>query len=215
MELNKTLVRMANNISDYYNKIYSENKMTFGIEPLPLVRRVLDYIKSGKVIEFGAGEGRNSLFLAANGFRVTAVDISPVAIEKIKERAKQESTVLETKVADITKLRLQGLYDLAVCTFTLHHLKRGQALRLLTKIKNHTKSGGFNVITAFTKIGDFYKKDQGTGKFYLDRGELKDSYKDWEILAYFEKKGTAFAKHPNGRHMVNIFAGVIAKKVLI
>ena len=204
---------MTNNISDHYDKIYSENKTTFGIEPMPLVKKVLEYIKSGKVIEFGAGEGRNSLFLASKGFQVVAVDISPVAIEKINEKAKAENIVLETKVANIVQVDFVGPYDLMVCTFTLHHLTQEQAIKFIEKMKQGTKSGGYNLITSFSQNGDFYQKDPTTEKFYLKENELKDLYQDWEVLTYFEKEGKAFAKNLDGTSMVNVFAGIIAKKV--
>lgn len=211
--MTKKIITMTNNISDHYNKIYSGNKTTFGTEPIPLVEKVLEYIKSGKVIEFGAGEGRNSLFLASKGFQVVAVDISPVAIEKINEKAKIENIVLETKVADIVQIDFVGPYDLMVCTFTLHHLTREQAIKFIEKTKQSTKSGGYNLITSFTQNGDFYRKDPTTGKFYLKENELKDLYQDWEVLTYFEKKAKAFAKNPDGTPMVNVFAGMIAKRI--
>jgi len=154
---------------------------------MPLVEKVLEYIKSGKVIEFGAGEGRNSLFLASRGFQVVAVDISQV--------------------------EFTDSYDLMVCIFTLHHLMRDQAIKFIGGMKQETMLGGFNLITSFTKNGDFYRKDPTTDKFYLNENELKDLYQSWEILTYFEKEGKAFAKNPDGTAMVNIFAGMIAKKV--
>lgn len=57
-----------------YEKVYSEHECVFGIEPTPVVKKVLEHITYGKVLDLGAGEGRNSLFLAENGFEVTAID---------------------------------------------------------------------------------------------------------------------------------------------
>jgi len=47
-----------------YEQLYSEHESVFGIEPTSMVRKVLKYITSGKIVDRGAGEGRNSLFLA-------------------------------------------------------------------------------------------------------------------------------------------------------
>lgn len=203
---------MTNNISDHYDKIYSENKAAFGTEPVPLVVKILDYIKSGKTIEFGAGEGRNSLFLASKGFQVTAIDISPIAIKKIGERATVEKIILKTEIANMTQFEFSDDYDLIISTFTLHHIARGKAIEFVQKIKQHTKFGGFNLITSFTKNGDFYKLNPNTNKFYLSENELKNLYQDWDVMNYFEKGSKALAKNPDGTAMSNVFAGIIAKK---
>ena len=211
--MREKIATMTNHVSAYYDRIYSENRTTFGTAPVPLVEKVLNCINSGRAIEFGAGEGRNSLFLASKGFQVTAIDISSAAIEKIKERAEAERIVVDAKVADITQLEPTDTYDLVVCTFTLHHLARNQALDFLEKMKRCTRSGGFNLVTSFTKSGDFYRKNPNTDKFYLDEHELKNLYSDWEVVTYFEKEGKAFAKHPDGTPMSNVVAGIIARRL--
>lgn len=199
-------------ISEQYNKIYTEHAAPFGIEPTPLVERVLDFTKLGSVIDLGAGDGRNSLFLASKGFQVTAVDISPIGIRKIEERAKEKGLTLETRVADISKLQLSNSYDLVVSTFVLHHLLKDQALDALKKAREATRPGGFNLITVFTKNGDFFKENQNTDKFFLSEGELKTLYEDWEVLIYLEREGPAFGKNPDGTPMKNVSAGIIARK---
>ena len=200
-------------LAEFYDKIYSENKDTFGTEPDPLVERVLDYLQTGDAIEFGSGEGRNSLFLASKGFRVKATDISPVALSKIKERAREQNVSLETEIVDITRLELSESYDLMISTFTLHHLAREQALVFLEKIKEHTRTRGFIILTSFTKNGDFYRNNPKTDKFYLSENELRNLFSDLEVVAYLEKEGKAFAKKADGSPMFNVFAGIVARKL--
>jgi len=193
-------------ISNFYDK------NPFGIKPLPAVEKILNYMQSGTVLDLGASDGRNSLFLASKGFRVTAVDISPIAIEKIRERAKTERLTLETQIADIMQFEFTNSYNLILCTFVLHHLSRDRALELIKKIKQYTEIGGLNIIAAFTKNGDFYRIDPQTPELYLNENELKDIYSDWEVLSYSEKEGRAFKKRPDGTPMTNVSAEIIAKK---
>lgn len=200
-------------LAEFYDKIYSENKDPFGTEPDPLVKTVLDYLQTGDVIEFGAGEGRNSLFLASKGFRVKATDISPVALSKIKEKARERNVSLETENVDITRLELTESYDLIISTFTLHHLTREQALAFLENIKEHARPRGFIIITSFTKNGDFYRNNPKTDRFYLSENELRSLFSDCEILTYLEKEGKALAKKADGSPMFNVFAGIIARKL--
>lgn len=46
-----------------------------------------NWVSKGKVLELGCGPGRNAIYLANEGFDVTAVDLSIEGIKWAKERA--------------------------------------------------------------------------------------------------------------------------------
>ena len=200
--------------SKHYDKIYSENKVTFGAgKPEKIVQDILRYRTSGSVLELGAGEGRNSLFLSSNGFDVTAQDISEVGVHKIIKQAADRNLKIHTEIGDARTLNLNLSFDIFVCTFMLHHLLRNNALKLIGQMQKHTNSKGLNAITVFTKNGDFYKKNPQTENFYPDINELKELYADWEILEYEEVQSKAFQKNPDGSPMFNVAAKLLAKKI--
>lgn len=199
--------------SNHYDKIYSENKVTFGGgRPEKIVQDILRYRTSGSVLELGAGEGRNSLFLCNNGFDVTAQDISEVGINKIIKQATDNNLKIKTEVGDARALNLNSNFDIFICTFALHHFLRDEALVLIEKIQKYTNPDGLNAITVFTKNGDFYKKNPQTNNFYPDMNELKELYTGWEILEYEEIQGKAFQKNPDGSPMFNVAAKLLARK---
>lgn len=66
-----------------------------------LVEQSADLVP-GKALDVACGEGGDAIWLAKQGWRVTAVDVSEVALAKVAEHAEQEG------VADRLKL---GLYD--------------------------------------------------------------------------------------------------------
>ncbi len=200
--------------SEHYDKTYSENKITFGGgKPEEIVSDILKYRSSGTVLELGAGEGRNSLYLATQGFKVTAWDISKVGIEKLNRTAQEKSLSIQTEVKDIRTLNSDYHYDIFVCTYVLHHLLRQDALELIKQVKQRTNTNGLNTITTFTKNGDFYRDNPNTENFYPDEGGgLKELYADWEILEYDEIQVVARAKKPDGSPMINISANLLARK---
>ena len=53
-------------------------------EPEPFLVDNLHLLKAGSVLDLASGDGRNALFLARNGFQVTAVDFSEVALKRMK-----------------------------------------------------------------------------------------------------------------------------------
>lgn len=82
----------------------------------------MNFRKDLHVIEFGCGEGRDAIFLAKQGFNVTAIDIAPSAINQAQEWAMQEKVQVHFEVGDIINLEhISGAtYDLAVNVGCLH-----------------------------------------------------------------------------------------------
>lgn len=64
----------------YWNERYSEDPGRFGDEPNQFVVSVLSGLPPGAALDVGCGRGRNAVWLASLGYRVTAVDISDVGI---------------------------------------------------------------------------------------------------------------------------------------
>ena len=48
-------------------------------------------IHRGRALDIATGKGRNSIFLAEQGFDVVAIDVSPVALDEARKRAAQKS----------------------------------------------------------------------------------------------------------------------------
>ena len=64
------------------------------------------------------GEGRNSVWLARQGLRVTAFDISPVGVDKAKRLAREASVEIEHHVANINDWDWDAAsYDLVLAIF--------------------------------------------------------------------------------------------------
>lgn len=82
-----------------------------------LVEEVGD-LPAQTALDIACGEGRNSLWLAERGWNVTAIDFSPVAIDKAKARAAELDLDIDFSVAD-ARAPVQGQFDL-ILVFYLH-----------------------------------------------------------------------------------------------
>lgn len=204
---------MSEHLNETYDRIYSKKEFTYGEgKPAEIVVTAIEHCKHGKALEIGAGEGRNSLFLASEGFQVTAVDLSEVGINKLKSKLEENNLSAETIVSDINKFDFQTDYDLIISTVTLFHLTEEKALDLIDKIKFHTTEDGLNVLTTFTEESEFYTLKHGENEFYFKPNQLKELYSDWEIVKYEEEKVQANKKKQDGSLMVNTIARIIARK---
>lgn len=200
---------------EHYDKLYSSEKNVFGGgKPEEVVIRGANLLpKDAEIIEFGAGQGRNALALAERGFKVKAVEISTVGVESINSIAKEKGLAnIETVVGDVRD-GVEGEYDMIVTTFMFHHLSRADGLKFVEEIKQHTKPGGLNALTAFTKEGDFYKLKTAEGQFYPNLGELRSLYSDWEVIEYEESNSRAQATTADGKPMFNIKAVILARRI--
>jgi tellurite methyltransferase len=201
-------------VADYYNKFYSEDEEAFSREPLPLVKILVEHLQTGKILEIGAGGGRNALFLASQGYEVHAMDISTLAVERLTQQAREKGINLDAVASDIVEEELKDDYDAIICTSMLHHLAKEDAETVIKKMQKHTKPQGFNLITAFTQNGDFYKNHPDTNNFYLNNKEqLEQLYEGWKVIKSFEKEGKARSLDIEGKAQFNIFAGLMAQKV--
>jgi SAM-dependent methyltransferase len=71
-------------------------------EPNRFVVEELAGLSPGRAVDIAAGEGRNALWLAERGWRVTAVDFSGVAIDRGRRLAAEHGLTVEWLVADLT-----------------------------------------------------------------------------------------------------------------
>jgi SAM-dependent methyltransferase len=84
-------------------------------------------LQPGTALDAGAGEGGDAFWLAARGWKVTAADISSVAIERAAKRASERGLAITWLHADLAKASAPGTYDLVTAHF-LHVPKSEQQL---------------------------------------------------------------------------------------
>ncbi len=194
-----------------FEKKYKEG-CYWGLKPSKEVRKILRYKKSGRVLDLGAGEGRNALFLARKGFEVMGVEISPSSLEKFSKLAKKLKAKAQGKVADIKDFHFDGLYDIIISTVTLHFLPKKSFNSVIKKMKEHTSKGGLNLITVFTVEDPGFKVHPKKMR-YFQKTELKDFYKEWELLEYREFLTKPERHGKGGKWHQHGIAFLLARKV--
>ncbi|MDR2225272.1 MAG: SAM-dependent methyltransferase TehB [Providencia sp.] len=168
--------------------------------------------KPCKTLDLGSGRGRNSFYLALQGYDVTSVDINPQhiqAIDFVKKQAGIDN--INTAVYDINSHQIQGDYDLIISTVVLMFLQREKITDVVKNMQEHTLSGGINVIVCAVETPDA-PMDLVPFNCFLCPGELEGYYQDWEILKYNENPGHLHRTDAQGNRIKLNFATLIAKK---
>jgi len=91
-----------------WDERYASDGCVWGAEPNRTVAEFAAQLEVGSAIDVGCGQGRNAIWLARQGHRVTALDLSPVAIEQAKAAAVRAGVDVEFRVADVSDWEPEG-----------------------------------------------------------------------------------------------------------
>ena len=168
-----------------WNKAFATKGRLFGTEPSAIVAEALNRWRPLReqplALDIGAFTGRNTLFLARNGFKVIALD---PAVEPLKDlQANAAGLSVDIQVGMLEKYEWNRQFDFIVCVNVLHLLSPEDATHAIHAMKQNTVPGGINVVTVFTS-----KPFDGQKKVFA-HNELKEAYADWDILHYEERTG--------------------------
>lgn len=116
-----------------WDKIYSQN----GKQPSSVCGVLLENSHllptAGKAIEIACGLGSNAFFLANKGLATVAWDLSPVAINRIKQEAERLALPITAETKDVTSLPPQASqYDVIVIS---NFLDRSSCQTITTMLK--------------------------------------------------------------------------------
>ncbi|MBC1187560.1 tellurite resistance methyltransferase TehB [Kluyvera sichuanensis] len=168
-------------------------------------------VAPGKTLDLGCGNGRNSLYLAANGYDVTAWDKNPMSIQNLLSIREAEGLEnLQASVKDLNTLTIDGEYDFILSTVVMMFLESSTIPRLIPNMQRCTKPGGYNLIVAAMDTEDF---PCTVGfPFAFKAGELKNYYEGWDLLKYNEDVGELHRTDENGNRIKLRFATLLARK---
>ena len=140
-----------------WNIRYSAEAYVYGTAPNDFLVTSIDHITAGgNVLCLAEGEGRNGVFLAKKGFRVTGVDASRVGLEKARRLAAANGVSLDLVVADLNDYRIApGEWDAVVSIFC--HLPTPLRTRVYTDAVAGLKPGGVFIMEAYTPKQLLYK----------------------------------------------------------
>jgi SAM-dependent methyltransferase len=96
----------------------------------PQLRQVAaEWEQPGRALDLGCGTGRDAVYLASQGWKVTGVDGVPAALGEARQRASSAGAVVEWVEGDVTRLGelgLDGGYDLVLDRGCFHGLSDGE-----------------------------------------------------------------------------------------
>ena len=201
-----------------YDDGYQKCHCFWGIEPGSLVRLLCSYIPSfvgASVLDAGCGEGRNAVFLAAQGAVVEAIDVSALAIENGRRQWPNSNGVI-WKVGDVRNLYLPANYYEVVIAYGLLHClpSAAEIAKTIAILQNVTRLNSYNVICAFNNRKQELNAHPGFAPSLLSHAEYLAAYKLWDVLMESDSDLTERHPHNNLEH-THSMTRILARKVLL
>ena len=133
-----------------WDQRYDQDEFVYGTHPNDFLKASYHHIpKGGRVLCLAEGEGRNAVFLAMQGYQVTAVDQSRIGLRKAEALAKENGVEIETIVADLAHFDLgEEKWDGIVSIFA--HVPPSIRIELHSQVQKGLKRGGVLLLEGFT-----------------------------------------------------------------
>lgn len=112
------------------------------------------WVKHGykKLLDFGCGLGRHSIFFSKNGYEVTAFDLSTEGTNYLKAWAERENLAIDVHVADMLSLPYSdNTFDCIFAYHVISHTDTGGMRKIMNEIKRVIKPQGEIFITLCSK----------------------------------------------------------------
>lgn len=134
-----------------WNRRYESAEFLFGTAPNEWLRAQAHMLPPhGRVLSVADGEGRNSVWLARQGFEVDAFDVAERAVDKARAFAQREGVSVNFAVADCDGFAWpESAYD-GVAAIFVQFADPPMRARLFERIVRSLKPGGVLVLQGYT-----------------------------------------------------------------
>ena len=190
----------------------------FGTAPNHFLARRADLLSEGTTaLSVADGEGRNSVWLAEQGLQVTAMEISPVAIEKARRLAAGRSVAVDFQLGDMLAAdwpppSMTATFDWVVAIF-IQFTGPEERAQQFAALKRATRPGGRLLLQGYTpKQLDYGTGGPSTLENLYTPAILQAAFADWTIeeLVEYEEDISEGSGHKGPSALI----GLVARKPL-
>ena len=201
-----------NSLMDWDERYKSED-FAYGKEPNLFFKECLSQYPLGAILMPADGEGRNGVFAARLGWRVTSFDISKEGRSKALQLAEEYQVELDYKVGRLEQLSFETNSFDAVGLIYAHFAEADKPI-YHKMLNNYLKPGGLIILEAFGKKHlNLVNQDSKVGGpkelgMLYSKDELLNDFRGFEVLMLTEEEVLLNeGKYHNGKGSVIRFVG--------
>jgi SAM-dependent methyltransferase len=134
---------------DYWNEKFATIDYAYGTEPNDFLVSAVTHLKRGETLSLAEGEGRNAVWLAQQGFTVSAIEQSEKGVAKTLRLALQRGVIVMAERGELETFHIQpNSWDLVVSIYA--HTPQELRRKLHRQVVAGLKPGGVFVLEAYT-----------------------------------------------------------------
>lgn len=197
---------------EFWDTRYATEAYIFGTAPNVFLASQAARIRPGmRALSIADGEGRNGVWLAEQGARVHAIDISPFALDKAQKLAVARGVAIDTEQADAFDWHWPAAaYDLVVAIF-IQFAPPPARERIVAGIRHTLAPGGLLILQGYTpKQIEFGTGGPPDPAHMYTADLLRQWFGDWEILHLAEHE--SFISEGTHHHGQSALIDFVARK---
>jgi SAM-dependent methyltransferase len=156
-----------------YREVHSipSSTRTLPSKALCILASLIDFTDVGRVLDAGCGNGRNAIYLAKQGCKITAVDFSDAAIETTAATAKREHVAHQIGLAKTNLFEPlpygDGTFGLCLDSYvSCHFTDENKFHAYWNELSRVTRIGGLIYSSMFCDDDEYYAKFKKAGARY-------------------------------------------------
>ncbi|HCA09217.1 class I SAM-dependent methyltransferase [Chryseobacterium sp.] len=176
-----------------WNDRYSSEEFAYGTEPNTYLKEQLEKLEPGSILFPAEGEGRNAVFAATKGWKVSAFDISSEGKTKALQLAENHNVSIDYQVGELQTLNFkEEQFDAVALIYA--HFPADIKSSIHKALDQYLRKGGLIIFEAFSKNHlDYVLKNEKVGGpkdigslFSID--EIKADFPNYDIIELVEKE---------------------------
>lgn len=179
--------------TDRWNDRYSNEEFAYGTAPNNFLKEQLEKLNSGTILFPAEGEGRNAVFAAQLGWKVSAFDISAEGKNKALKLAETNNIVIDYQVGELETLNYQAeQFDVIALIYA--HFPAAIKSFIHQTLETYLRKDGYIIFEAFSKKHLEYLaiNDKVGGPKDIESlfsiEEIQSDFPDYEIIQLEEKE---------------------------
>lgn len=169
-----------------WDERYDSELFAYGTEPNHYLKHQLNQLTPGSILFPAEGEGRNAVFAATKGWKVSAFDISMNGRKKALQLAEQNQVTIDYQVGELSALHYEKeTFDVIALIYA--HFPADIKSSIHQMLQQYLRKGGLIIFEAFSKSHlEYIAKNEKVGGpkdieslFSID--EIKTDFPDYDI----------------------------------
>jgi 2-polyprenyl-3-methyl-5-hydroxy-6-metoxy-1,4-benzoquinol methylase len=161
-----------------WDEIYTSADAKIPVNPSALVLETAANLPPGEALDIGMGNGRNALYLARKGWKVTGIDSSAAAVKLAQDQASKLNAQLDARVARFEDFAAaRGKYDVILCMYVPELVTR-HARRIVESLK----PGGLLIVE-----GPHIESNSAASQGGFSTNELLRTFSGLRIVRYEDR----------------------------